>query len=305
MGVLTRVGMWWTSHLGTRWDLMAGTEGAVLPEGLKSVFLPKFTPRTHTSARVPGVRFDGIDWDAGELGLTVTVGDTWVSRPDGRFRRGDEWLLLDRAFRDSFSPLYPGTLEVQALSETRRFVGRLVELDLADTAAAMPDIAGHATYSITVASESPFYLGKPQVYDFGFVGAAAPENYYGPANAGPDFYITGGNALGNVVLTNPGQVEEWPTWTVDGPGQAVLGIGDHITYTHGLAAGERLVIVTDPNGTTVEDGAGNRAWDRIAGLYDFAPVEPGDNVLATAQIVGGGPGANIRLELATHFLSAY
>lgn len=304
MGALSRVGIVWRSHLGTEWDLMTGTQGVVLPQGLRSMFLPKFTQRTHKTARTPGVRFDGIDWDAGEASMTVTVGDTWISRPDGNFRRGDEFLHLDRSFRDSFSPLYPGTLAVEALGETRRFTGRLVELTGED-GDTMPDIRGTATYEIALAAESPFYRGKDVVFDFGFVGAATPENYYGPTDAAPDFYITGGNALGNAVLTNPGQVEEWPTWTFDGPGQAVLGIGDHITYTHGLAAGERLIIVTDPNGTTVVDGAGNRAWDRIAGLYDFAPVEPGDNVLATAQIVGGGPGANIRLELATHFLSAY
>lgn len=304
MSALSQVGIVWRSHLDTVWDLMAGTQGAVLPKGLASVFLPKFTPRTHKTARTPGVRFDGIDWDAGEVSLTVTVGDTWLSRPDGRFRRGDEFLYLDRAFRDSFSPLYPGTLEVTALGQTRRFSGRLVELTAEDITA-MPDIRGLATYEITLSAESPFYRGRDLVFDFGFVGAATPQDYYGPTGSAPDFYITGGNALGNVTVSNPGQVQVWPTWTIDGPGQAVVGIGDHITYTQGLAAGERLVIVTDAAGTTVVDGAGNRAWDRIGGLYDFAPIEPGQSIVATAQIIGGATGSNIRLEVPVLYLSAY
>ncbi|AOD24039.1 hypothetical protein IM25_22680 [Rhodococcus sp. p52] len=283
---------------------MAGTEGAVLPKGLKSILLPHFTQLTHKTARRHGVRFEGIDWDEGNCTMTVVVGDTWVSRPAGNFRRGDEFLYLDRSFRDSFSPLYPGTLEVEALGETRSFSGRLVELDDGDIEM-MPDIRGTAEYEITLAAESTFWRGKDVVFDFPFTGSATPDNYYGPSNAAPDFYITGGNAIGNAVLTNPGQVEVWPTWTIDGPGQAVVGVGEHITYVSGLAAGERLVIVTDPAHSEVVDGGGNRAWDRIGGLYDFAPVEPGDDVVATAQIIGGGPGANIRLELPTLYLAAY
>ncbi|CDZ92298.1 hypothetical protein QM787_04110 [Rhodococcus ruber] len=300
----SRVQVRWASHLGTEWNLMSGTEGAILPKGLKSILLPKFTQLTHKTARRHGVRFEGIDWDAGDCTMTVVVGDTWVSRPAGNFRRGDEFLYLDRSFRDSFSPLYPGTLEVEALGESRSFSGRLVELDDGDVDT-MPDVRGTAEYEITLAAESPFWRGKDVVFDFPFTGSATPDNYYGPTNAAPDFYITGGNAIGNAVLTNPGQVEVWPTWTIDGPGQAVVGVGEHITYVSGLAAGERLVIVTDPSHSEVVDGGGNRAWDRIGGLYDFAPVKPGDDVVATAQIIGGGPGANIRLELPTFYLAAY
>jgi len=304
MPLLTRVGVRWISHLGTTWNLMEGTEGAVLPKGLGSIYLPKFTQITHKTARTPGVRFDGIDWDAGEAILTVAVGDTRITRPNGDYRRGDMWLTLDRSFRDSFSPIYPGTLEVDALGETRKFRGRLLNLDV-ETVDRMPDIRGMCQYEIGLAAESPFYEGKPVVYDFPYSGSSVPDNYYGPANAAPDFVISGGNAIGNAVLNNPGQVEVWPRWTIDGPGQAVVGVGDHVTQVQGLAAGERLVIDTHPTTGDVRDGNGVRAWDRLGGLYDFAPVEPGASITATAQLIGGGPGSNIHLELPTYYLAAY
>lgn len=304
----TAIGLRWISHLGTRWDLMAGTEGAVLPTGLGSIYLPKFEPRTYKTARMHGVKFDGLDWDAGDFRMRVTVADTYLNRPLGNFRRGAEWLYLDRSFRDSFSPLYPGTLEVEALGEVRTFRGRLVELEAVEdetTAKGMPDIRGRATYDVALMAESPFYAGKPVVYDFPFVGSASPDNYYGPNNLAPDFIITGGNAIGNAVVNNPGQVEVWPTWTIDGPGQAVVGVGDHVTYVQGLAAGERLVITTNPQESDVRDGNGTRAWDRLGALYDFAPVPPGDSVTMTAQLIGGGPGSNIRLEIPALYLAAY
>lgn len=283
---------------------MGGTEGALLPKGLESIYLPKFTQRTHKTARMHGVKFEGIDWDEGSLSMTVVVADTYLNRPAGDFRRGDMWLFLDASFRDSFSPLYPGTFEVETIRGTRRFDGRLVELD-ASVGGAMPDIRGVAEYEIELAAESPFWRGDPVVYDFPFTGSETPDNYYGPTNLAPDFIITGGNSLGNVVLNNPGQVEVWPTWTIDGPGQAVVGVGDHVTYVQGLAAGERLVINTDPQGSDVRDGNGVRAWDRLGGLYDFAPVPPGESITATAQLIGGGVGSNIRLEIPTYYLAAY
>ncbi|WP_222430134.1 hypothetical protein, partial [Rhodococcus rhodochrous] len=60
----------------------------------------------------------------------------------------------------------------------------------------------------------------------------------------------------------------------------------------------------DPHRTSVTDEGGNRAWDRME-LYDFAPIPVGDQVPVSVHIIGGGPGANIRLELTPLYLGPY
>lgn len=298
----TSIDVKWISHLGVTWDLMRGTEGVTLTSGLESLMLPSFTPKTTRTARAPGRRFHGIDLEEFSAQLGVTVADTWVSRPDGSFRRGAQWLGLDAAFRESFSPTEPGTLQITSPSGTRRYIGRLEDLE-AESMSPMPDVRGRQSYDISLGADMPLYFGDVVAQDFPFVESTA-ENYYGPNNLAPPFYISAGNAAGNAQVLNPGQVETWPTWIIDGPGQAIVGVGDHMTHVPALGAGQRLVIVTDPHRTSVTDEGGNRAWDRME-LYDFAPIPVGDQVPISVHIIGGGPGANIRLELVPLYLGPY
>lgn len=292
----------WEAWDGRVWDIMRGTEGAVLTAGISSLLLPDFTPRMQKTARAPGARFRGIDWAEGTAQLNVTVGDTWITRPDGNFRRGDMWLSLDADFRAAFHPVKPGSLIVDTTRfGPRRFVGRLTDLEAEDTGT-MPDIRGRASYSISLMAELPFFQGDSTVLDFPYV-AGNTVNYYGVNNLAPDFVISQGNTLNNVLVFNPSDIDTWPTWILTGPGQPIIGVGEHITYVPPLAAGEQLTIVTNPHGMSVTDTLGDRAWHRLE-QYDFGAIPAGDQVPITAQIIGGGPGANIRVELPAWYFAA-
>lgn len=304
MRLATDIGLKITSHTGAVWDLMAGTEGAILTNGLAGVHLPEMSQIVYKTARSPGGRFEDVRWDTGELTMEVTVADTWVNRPSGAFRRRDEFLMLDREFRDSFCPYHEMIVEFTALGQVRTFRGRLTGLER-QNADFMPDTHGRADYEIELTPESPFFHGKPLVYDFPYTGSDLGDNYYGPDNEAPDFHITQGSAVSNVTVTNPGQVECWPKWTVDGPGQAVVGIGDHLTTITMLNEGERIVVDTDPSTGGVWDESGDRAWDRLGPLYNFAPIHHASTIDATAQLISAGPGANIRLEIPSLFRSAW
>lgn len=290
---------------GAQFDLVNGTEGVILADGMKGVELPEFKFVEAKTARAPGRRVLGINWDKSDLVLPVHVGDTYQSRRDGKFRRGADWISLDRSFKGAATPTQQTRIEVtvEGGDGARTYRGRQEELEDNTEGSLLRDIRGMASYELTLGADFPFWQGTPVIYDFPYA-ATAVDNYYGPGNLAPPFYISKGNSLASAVVLNPGQVATYPTWIITGPAQATVGVGDHLTYVSGLSSGQQVTITTDPNSMDVRDEGGNRAWPLISS-YDFAGIEPGESSNISARIVGGGPGANIRMVLTPNYLSWY
>jgi hypothetical protein len=297
------IGIKVTGLNGQVFDLVNGTEGVVL-SSLKGLELPTFKLQESRTARAPGRRVTGITWDSADLSARVTVADTYLNRPDGRFRTGAEWINLDRAFKGAFSPLAQSLVEVSTPGGTRTYRGRLDELeDVTDGPELLRDIRGRADYDLTLSPDFPFWQGAPVVFDFPYQ-AVVGDNYYGPGNSAPPFYISKGNSLGGATVINPGDVPAYPTWTITGPAQATVGVGDHLTYVNGLSTGQQITITTDPNAMDVRDENGVRAWPVISS-YDFAGIPAGESSNISARIIAGGAGANIRMTLTPNYLSWY
>ncbi len=305
LGSASVIGIRWIGANGTELDLVNGRTGVFLTRGMKGVHLPDFKFNESKSSRAPGRRINGITWGSTKVELAVTVADTYLSRPRGDFRTGAAWVELDRSFMGMGSPLDLSVIEVTTPSGApRRLAVRLEDLESTTESPLLPDIAGRADYDVTLSPDHPFWTGTPIVYDFPYTGTTSDNYYGGTAGVGPPFYISKGNALGSAVVLNPGQVESWPTWTITGPAQATVGVGEHLTYVQGLSSGERITIVTDPSRMDVTDENGERAWHRISS-YDFAGIPPGESSDVSARIVGGGAGAGIRMDLTPNYLSWY
>ncbi|QSE84080.1 hypothetical protein [Rhodococcus koreensis] len=287
---------------GTVFDLVNGTEGAVLTAGLGGVLLPSFDRQDTRTARAPGRRVGGIKWDPSTLRARVTVADTWLSRPDGRFRKGAAWIDLDRTFKGAFSPLAASLVTVAAPNGPRTLRGRLEALeDVTEGGGPLRDVHGRADYELTLGADHPFWQGAPIVLDFPYADTGA-ANYYGPTNAAPPFVISRANALARATVLNPGEAPAYPTWEITGPATATVGVGDHVTEVEALATGQRLTILTEPNGMDVTDAEGNRAWSFLR-TWDFAALPAGESSTVLAGIVGGGPGASIRMTVTPNYLS--
>lgn len=303
-GSASVIGMRMIGSNGAEFDIVNGTEGVILTDGLDGVEFPDFEFQERKTARAPGRRVTGINWHAGKLTLPLTIGDTWNSRPDGQFRKGLEWIALDRLVKGAVNPLGVTTFEVTVDGKVRRYYGRGTEVDVNTEIKTLPDIVGLKSVTATFEADIPFWRGDDVTYDFPYV-ATTSDNYYGAtAGVGPPFYISAGNALGNAVVLNSGAVESWPTWEITGPAQATVGVGEHLTYVNPVGAGQKITITTAPDSMDVRDEAGNRAWPMI-GQYDFASIEPGESGNISAQIIGGGAGANIRMILPSNYLSWY
>ncbi len=109
--------------------------------------------------------------------------------------------------------------------------------------------------------------------------------------------VSAGLSLGDLTVTNPGDVDAWPTWELTGPLTAItatnVSTGYEFTLTYPLAAGEQITVTTDR--PSVRGPAGQNLVTALnwpsAYLWWLAP---GDNSLAL-NVSGGTVGTSVQL----------
>jgi hypothetical protein len=137
---------------------------------------------------------------------------------------------------------------------------------------------------VTLIADDPFWTGESvrrvwaQSED---VDAFAPV---------PDVVLNVSSAskLASAAMTNQGDLEAWPVWTVKGPVTSVtVGVdGRTVQWNVALTADDILVIDTDP---TIQS-----AWlngvdvTSQLGTADFAPIPAGDELPLSLTMAGTG-----------------
>ncbi|EPD63183.1 phage tail domain-containing protein [Streptomyces sp. HGB0020] len=126
--------------------------------------------------------------------------------------------------------------------------------------------------------------------------------------------VSSSQVLGSTTVTNPGDVEVWPVWTITGPASLITftnnDTGESFTVDpnateigHGnLLAGEQVTISTDPPTVRYQDGSnwvGALNWPAAA-LWGLAP---GSNAV-TFQLDGSGPGSAVDLTFNPRYETA-
>ncbi|MEU1761312.1 hypothetical protein [Micromonospora sp. NPDC005652] len=115
----------------------------------------------------------------------------------------------------------------------------------------------------------------------------------------PYLSVSSSRLLGDTTITNPGDVEGWPLWTIVGPASSVVATnrttGQSFTLTHELDAGEVVTIDTTSSRPSVRGPEGQN----LVGALDWPaselwPLVEGVNDV-TFQMVGAAPGAYIEL----------
>jgi len=196
-----------------------------------------------------------------------------------------EFRSRDRAFWETMRPDTPGVWRYTSEGETRELVCRFQD-DGGHAYNRDPHYFGWATYGISLVADDPFWKGAPIERTF---KDDEPVNFYGgPALKGPPFYISSASRMANAKMTNPGDVEAWPVWTVTGPAENTrLGVGGRqVTVPFKIIAGQTLTIDTDPlDQTAWLDGVD--VTDRL-GDYDFAPIPRGKDEALSLFVEGSG-----------------
>lgn len=124
--------------------------------------------------------------------------------------------------------------------------------------------------------------------------------------------VSSSQVLGTTTVTNPGDVEVWPTWVISGPASAITmtreDTGQSFTLTmadtvHGpLLAGESVTVSTDP--PSVRSGAeenlvGGLNWPTA----DLWALPPGETPIVF-QLDGSGPTSAVDLTYYPRYESA-
>lgn len=162
--------------------------------------------------------------------------------------------------------------------------------------------------------------GEGWLYSKDAVVLFCPDGYWRDENtiSIPHSYIPGSDFLspfptisdslnlGETVITNPGDVDAWPEWTVTGPMTALVGTnvttGYEFQLVYNLAAGEQITISTDRpmvRGPAGENLANALNWPS-AYLWALAP---GDNDLIL-NVVGGAPGTSVLIDFNARYEGA-
>jgi len=111
--------------------------------------------------------------------------------------------------------------------------------------------------------------------------------------------VSSGNVLGDTVITNAGDVQAWPSWTITGPAQAITAVNHSadaaFTLTYALSAGQAITITTAGARPSVRGPDGQS----LIGALDWPaaelwPLLPGDNSVAF-NLEGAGAGAAVEL----------
>jgi len=165
---------------------------------------------------------------------------------------------------------------------------------------------GWDRYNINLVAEQPFWVGDPVVRSF--IGELPPDPFFG--TDGPIVNIASDFSASNARMDNPGDVESYPRWFIDGDtSSASVGVGGVVVDVPFIVdAGTCLVIDSDPDliGATLYEitasGAEKKPSEREIGVdminpvdmsaelgeNDFAPIPAGAQVPLSLTITGTG-----------------
>lgn len=267
--------MFWEGWDSTLWELSGtrSSNGVRLLAGTRGFHFPPKTPFKSVAANAPGSR---------PRGHRVTDREVMWNLAVYEGGRSQAWLDFDAAWWKTLEYGRTGTWVVTQPNGTSRRLQLSMVDDGFPSVDVDPSLMGWAHYGVTLEATQPFWEGAP------IVG--------GPWSGGSDpgdfpWHIGSGSTLGSAVMSNPGDVDAYPVWTVEGPTTSVtVGVGSRlITFPSDLAEGESVVIDPrpGPRGKSVYDNTGARRTSELT-VRDFAPIPAGGSSELSLSMVGAG-----------------
>lgn len=269
--------MYWTGWDGVRRELTDWRSGiTVLEEGIEGLSMPPHAAWTSASPAQHGQRLRGFRVEPRPCAWTAFVYSNESS---------SQWLTRDADFWRSLQPGKYGTWEVTTEAGRRSLRCRLD--DPGDGKFTRdPAKRGWQPYDIRLIADDPFWYGQNVTTEWDTTTAANFNQWVDGVSVG---FLSSANRLEDAVMTNPGDVEAWPVWTITGPATTVtVGMtGATIVAPIVLAtSADVLVINTDP--------AVQMAWKNGVdvtmqlGTADFAPIPAGQDRKMLLTMTGTG-----------------
>lgn len=275
------IGLALTDGLGRVWDLMAPGACPVALTGLRALDRPTIDPiKGPGSPALHGTRWYG--WRASERQAVLPLG----------FYATQNIMATVREFTRGIVPEQPGmpgpgrcVLTVTLPDSTKWDLDLWLLDDGHPELTRDPDRAGRYIMTTTWGA-SVFWTGTQ--WSSTWQASVAPSNWL--LTSGGVAALGSSHTLSTASTTNAGDVRVWPVWTIDGPCTlASVGVGTHqVTLSATLAAGQSVVIDTDPElGQTAIRNDGTDLTSSLTAV-DFAPVEPGGTTALALSMTGTG-----------------
>jgi hypothetical protein len=205
----------------------------------------------------------------------------------------------ERAFFAGMDPRTEGTLRVtQPDGQWREIVCRY--LDGAEGEYETdPMLTGRAVHSVRMTANDPFWRGEPVTARFAYPDAT-PSFF-----TGPPFRLAPSEVLGASTVINPGDVDAYALWRIDGPfTDFTVGVGASVvTMSLSKALGEWVEIDMNPTELTMTDEEGEDLWSSATDV-SFDPIPPGEVQLQTV-LTGASPGSAVEVSFTPRYLRAW
>jgi hypothetical protein len=247
--------IWWVGADGTRWDLRRGPV-RLTAQSLAFLYMITTEAFTSQSAYVDGQRLESWTAKPTEFDVQVVpVGAASVL----------EWVGTDQAWKAGMRPS----------GSTRYLTARPVS-ELPEEA--IDPYINHGTVlTYGMVADDPWWYGADIVETFG--ATEEPLPFYGPRGYGPPFYLASSATPGAAVITNSGDVEQWPVWTFYGatPRFSARVDGQLIAGEFPIADGDWIRVDTRPYKKSALTSAGTNVTRDLTSRR-FAPVPSGEDV---------------------------
>lgn len=278
----------WTGWDGSTWNLTDPARGTfVTPGGVEGFGPPEYEEWTQNSPAVAGQFFRGVQAKARQLFFPMAIYSDAGSQA---------WFELQSAFFKTIKPDRYGTVRVTTPGGQVRTIQARSNAK-PTTFSLDPFKTGYQGYGMSLVADEPFWAGEAVRASF---RSGASTDFFNGVSKAPNFVISEGATFSSARVTNPGDQDSWPVWTVVGGATTTvtLGVaGAGITVPFAVAAGKALQIDTDPRVQTALYGD----WDATTGTLsgttdrtvdlgsvDFAPIPPGVEVPLTVSLSGTG-----------------
>lgn len=239
-----RMRLTWTGWDGSFWELTSPNSGRFLMPGVRGLGMPEYVRHFTKSDFVAGSRHRGSSVMDREVVWPLYEYNDESSAEFIRWKRAF-WRTLDPDREGTFRVHLPGGEETRSL--------RLRFASCPDALEHDPVMMGWKKSGITLLADKTYWRGDPirRMWT-----QADPRDYYVTAadkvtHSYPDeviHYLSAGSSLGSATITNAGDVETFPVWTVIGPTTSVtFGVGEDIVRVpFEVPAGKAIRINTDP-----------------------------------------------------------
>lgn len=266
----------WHGVDGSTWNMNA--DGPVpLMAGTSGQADPKVQVFGRTAPALDGFRMTGLRFEERRVFWPVEI-----AAPSSL-----EWVAKRRAFMASFSYEETGTWEViNDDGETRTLELRLGVQD-EQFYNIDPPVSLYELLGIELVADDPWWKGPEIVQQFQTAGVETPFFEPNPTHV---LNIMSSNTVASASISNPGDVDAWAEYLVNGPATAFSVTIDDGTVAGSIVVptGEVLTVDTRPTAQVAMISTSSSPVTRDLSQVDWRPVPKGESVDLDVVLNGTG-----------------